>query len=148
MSNEESVEFLKAQPVAIGNVRDAVIGDPEKGLNKVEDYTTFLAEYAFYTGDIIVHFFLTKDIATADPKAKDAYWLQTFPQVLSDTAESYFEATKPRIFAEYVPEMTSWYMRCHGFANRLDPETFVLSFFEKLDEVLDQKTEGRWTQNS
>ena len=119
----------------IGNVRNAVVGDPEKGLTKVEDYTTFLAEYTFLEGDIIVHFFQTKEIAKAE--GKDRYWLRIFPPVMSDTAEEYFQATKPRIFAEYVPEMTSWYMRCHGFANRLDPAGYILDFFEKLDDALE-----------
>lgn len=137
-TDQDSVNRLRAEPSIIGNVRKAVIGDPEKGLEKVEDYTTFLAEYVFYEGDMIVHFFQTKELARANPQKRDRYWLQLFPVALSDTAEDHFQATLPRIFAEYVPEMTSWYFKARGFANKLDPKEFLYSFFGKLDTNLDR----------
>ena len=124
-------------PTAIGSVKDAVVGNPETGLDKVEDFTTFLAEYAFKDGNIVVHFFQTQEIHGSDRAKRDRYWLQVFPMVLSDTAEAHFDATQPRIFAEYVPEMTSWYFQANGFATRLDPSGFLMKFLEKLDEALD-----------
>ena len=136
--DQDSLKRLRAEPSAIGNVRNAVIGDPEKGLEKVEDYTTFLVEYVFHEGYMIVHFFQTKELAKANPQKRDRYWLQLFPKVLSDTAEEHFQATLPRILAEYVPEMTSWYFKARGFSNRLDPKGFLYAFFDKLDDSLDR----------
>jgi hypothetical protein len=119
-------------PAAIGSVADAV-----PLFTKVEDYTTFFVEFAFIDNNIVIHFFHSKEVAERDEKWRLQYWLSTFPVVLSATAEDYFKATKPRIFAQYIEEMTSWYMKCNGFANRLAPEVYVRKFLERLDADLD-----------
>lgn len=128
----------KEAPVAIGNVLDAVVK-----FDKVEQYTTFLAEYALLDGDIVVHFFPAQEeyIEVAGRhRVRDEFllrWQRLFPEVLSPVAEKYFGATLPVISAQYVPEMTSWYFRAGGYANRLNATEFILKFFEHLDDALD-----------
>jgi hypothetical protein len=118
-------------PVAIDGVARAVVT-----LHQVEDFTSFFAEYGLVGSDIVLHFFLSPE--ARDMPERERYFLEVFPRVLSDLSEAYFRATQPRVFAEYVPEMTSWYMRCRGFADRLDPHLYVLEFLEKLDARLDE----------
>lgn len=126
-------------PEGIANVANAVIK-----YEKVELYTTFLVEYAFVDSDIVIHFFPPRE---AFVRVHEGYkinpdfhvkWQRAFPEVLSPVAEEYFQATKPRVIAQYTPELASWYMRCRGFADMIDPTTFVLRFFAKLDEGLDR----------
>lgn len=125
----------------LGNIDKAVIS-----FAKVESFTTFLAEYAFVDGNIVVHFFPPKEayvvsMATQQPKVSVDFlrhWQRTFPQLLSPIAEDYFKATAPIITATYVAEMTSWWMRANGFANGLDPNTLILKFFVALDAALDR----------
>ena len=127
-------------PVAIGNVLNAAVK-----FTQVDIYTTFLAEYAFIDGDIVIHYFPPREqyvqVPGTDTHRLNAdfnkRWRQVFPVVLSPVAEAYFRATKPTLVAQYVPEMTSWWMRCQGFAERLDPDGYVRSFFEVLDRALD-----------
>lgn len=122
------------------------IGSATVKMEKVEEYTTFLAEFAVQDSDIIIHFFLPYEAYTDTTKGKrvkagyDKYWQNNFPITLSNVAMQHFDATYPRIFAEWVPEMQSWYMRCRGFGNRLDPESFTRKFFEVLDVALDPET--------
>lgn len=131
-------EDLGGIPNAVANVLDATVK-----FTKVEDYTTFLAEYAFIDGDIVVHFFLPREyyVQVADGyKPLDErliWWQRAFPQVLSPVAEKYFAATFPVLMAQYVPEMTSWYFKAGGYARRLDPEAFLLQFFSYLDQAID-----------
>lgn len=133
----------KLAPEAIGNVSDAVVQ-----FTRVEGYTTFLAEYAFVDGNIIIHFFPPREAYTqvmGHPKLTEEFalaWQRKFPMILSPTAEGYFKATLPVLSAQYIPEMQSWYMRAGGFALRLDPDAFVLAFFAKLDQEIDRATGG------
>ena len=138
MQTQVDKDSLAALPGMVANVQDAVVK-----FTKVEDYTTFLAEYAFVDGDIVVHLFPPREqhVQVADGfKLLDEHllrWQRLFPQVLSPVAEKYFAATYPVLMAQYVPEMTSWYFKAGGFARRLDPESFVLLFFSRLDQALD-----------
>lgn len=133
-----SKEEIGDLPAYVANVVDAVVK-----FTKVEEYTTFLAEYAMMDGDIVVHFFPPQEqyVKVAEGyKMLDEHllrWQRAFPQVLSPVAEKYFAATYPVLVAQYVTEMTSWYFKAGGFARRLDPESFVLRFFAQLDQVLD-----------
>lgn len=135
---EEAEQAGSSAPTAIGNVADAVVQ-----FTKVELYNTFLAEYAFLDGDIVLHFFPPREAFTEVngqlqlPLEQLHKWQQFFPAVLSPVAEEYFQATKPVVVAQYIPEMTSWWMRCGGFASRLGPDDFILKFLEKLDAALD-----------
>lgn len=104
---------------------------------QVRQYTTFLAEWAQIDGDLVVHFFPAPEQNALAEKAQERYWLRDFPQLLSDTAEQYFNATKPRLTASYAEELSSWYFRARGFALQLDPAEFIGRFFVLLDEALD-----------
>jgi hypothetical protein len=134
-----STEDLASMPSAtLENVSNATVK-----MTKVEDYTTFLAEYAFIDGDIVMHFFPPiEQYVKTDNGARllDEHllrWQRSFPQVLSPIAESYFSATRPVLMAQYVPEMTSWYFKAGGFARSLSPETLVLEFLARLDAAVD-----------
>lgn len=121
-------------------VADAVIQ-----FTQVEDFTTFLAEYALVDGNIVLHFFPPREAfelsnTTQTPRISAEYlryWKRTFPEVLSPVAEEFFKATAPVLTATYIEEMTSWWMRANGYAHRLDPEGFIRLFFAELDRSLD-----------
>lgn len=111
---------------------------------QVNDFTTFRAEYLIDGEDYVLHFFLSVEFERKTPAEQGQYWLRTFPTVLSDTAEAYFQASKPRVTAEYIEEVTSWYMRCRNFAQRLGPDEFIQRFLEALDGGLERALrEGR-----
>jgi hypothetical protein len=110
------------------------VGSAVPVFHQVPDYTTYRAEWTILDGDFVIHFFRPEP---DDRGFARQYWTGQFPQDLSDTAEQYFRATKPRIFAQYVPELESWYMRARGFASCLDPEGFIGEFFRQLDQRLD-----------
>jgi hypothetical protein len=126
------------EPAALGNVLNAVVK-----FNQVRDYTTFLAEYTCLDGNIVVHFFPPLEAYVGVGEARKVveeyllFWQKKFPLVLSPVAEDYFKATRPVLTAQYIPEMQSWYLKAGGFANRLDPDAFILKFFERLDAGLD-----------
>lgn len=129
----------KDAPTMIGGVQDAVVK-----FEQIDTYTTFNVEYALVGEHIVIHFFPPFEAYVATPgggkRVSEDYllkWKRHFPEVLSPVAMEYFKAGLPTISATYVEEMTSWYMRCAGFANRLDPAALVLGFFEKLDQALD-----------
>lgn len=124
----------------IGGVSDAVLK-----FTKVENFTTFLAEYVLSDGSIIVHFFPPREayelsLSTQQPRVTAEFlrmWKKKFPLVLSPTAENYFLATYPVLAATYVEEMTSWWMRIGGYAGRTDVDEVIMRFFETLDAALD-----------
>lgn len=124
----------------MGGLNDAVLK-----FTKVDKFTTFLAEFAFSDGAIIVHFFPPREayevsLSTQQPRVTAEflrYWKKKFPLVLSPTAEYYFKATQPVLTATYVEEMTSWWMRAGGYAAREDAVEFITRFFEALDGALD-----------
>lgn len=136
--SEEKAAGGRPIPDLIGGVLDAVVK-----FERVDDYTTFLAEYAFVGGDIVLHFFPPREayVQQGDrARVVNDYllWFQRrFPEILSPLAEQYFQATRPVLVAQYVPEMTSWWMRCGGFALRLDPDQYIKRFLEQLDQQLD-----------
>lgn len=137
--SERAAANGKDAPVLIGGVQDAVLK-----FKQISTYTTFNVEYALIDENIVIHFFPPFEAYVATQgggkRVADEYllkWKRHFPAILSPAAMSYFNATLPVISATYVEEMTSWYMRCAGFANRLDPDALVLGFLEKLDKALD-----------
>jgi hypothetical protein len=125
-----------AQDVA--GVPDAVVQ-----FTKVEEYTSFLAEYADVDGNFIIHFFPPKEAyssSSGSPKVSQEFilwWQRKFPEILSPAAEGYFKATRPTLTAQYIPEMQSWWMRAGGFARRLGAKEFVEGFFAELDRQVD-----------
>jgi len=136
MALKESLLAVSQEPTLTA----AGVADAIPKFKPVDLYTTFKAEYFLDDGDYIIHFFLPNRAAedSSPLTAQEGYyWSQLFPQVLSDTAEDYFKATKPRVMAQYVPEVLSWYMRANGFGQRLDPDGYLERFFKRLDENID-----------
>lgn len=132
-------DMRRAGGTVIGNIPDAVIKFTE-----VKGFTTFLAEYAVQDGSYIVHFFPPREryVSTGGGKMQVhgeflVKWQRTFPKVLSPTAENYFGASQPRLQAAYTAEMFSWWLKAAGFAERLDPDGYIMKFFEELDSALD-----------
>lgn len=101
----------------------------------IDEYTTFRAEWAEVGNAFVIHFFMSQEVSNLSTRKR--HWEHEFPQVLSDTAEQYFQATVPRLVASYTPELESWFMRAVGFTP-LDPEAFLRGFFDQLDRALDE----------
>ena len=105
---------------------------------KVEDYTTFVAEFGVKDGDLIFHFYLTPEL---DEQPKDGpvavYWMSRFPRVLDGTAQDFFKTGPPRLQAKYTQEMQSWWLRAQGFGENLEPDKLAYAFLETLDRDLD-----------
>lgn len=132
-------DLKSAGGTVIGNVKDAVIQ-----FKQVQAFTTFIAEYAVQDGAYILHFFPPREryIHTGNGRYQVhgeflIRWQRSFPAVLSPVAEEYFQATQPRLQAAYTAEMFSWWLKAAGFAERLDPDAYIMRFFEKLDAALD-----------
>ena len=120
---------------------------------KVSDFTTFDAEFAMERGDIVFHFFKTKEILSLSKADQDRYWDETFPRVLEPVALSFFKVTADsgRLKAEHVydPELEteghpldSWWFRAFGFGHRLDPHALALKFLDNLDSGLEAALVG------
>lgn len=124
----------------IGGIAEAVIT-----FEKVEKFTTFMAEFAVRDGAIIVHFFPPREahevsLATHEPRVTAEFlrfWKKKFPWILSPVAENFFKAGPPLLTATYIEEMTSWYMRVGGYAGRDDAADVIMRFFEVLDSAVD-----------
>lgn len=140
VDSREEAGAIFEHSAAMSGIYDAVVT-----FTQVENFTTFLAEYACVDGDIVLHFFPPREMYVQTPGTSThrvlsdfmLRWQREFPRVLSPTAEAYFKATYPQLAADYVPEMTSWWMRASGFARTLDPDSFIRGFLESLDQALD-----------
>lgn len=102
---------------------------------KVEDFTTFRAEYAIRGSDLVMHFFVTPEVEK-NVKGKK-YWLELFPTCLDPVAQQHFEATAPRLEAQYTEMVNSWWLRARGYDHLLDVDAFVSTFLTKLDASLE-----------
>ena len=103
---------------------------------KVTDYTTFAVEWATIEGALVYHFFVTDEVnALSDPKE---YWLQCFPTALEQVTAQVFQVGAPRVQAQYIQEVASWWLRANGFADIGDPELRTRNFFTQLDAVLEK----------
>ena len=120
--------------------RDAALdlGDTSYGgvqpmcFTKVNEYTSFHAEYSFDGDDLVFHFFISPE-----HKGDRRYWLETFPLVLDPTARKYFKAEMPRLRAAYTEEMDSWWLRADGYDQILDKHNYCKRFLAKLDQDID-----------
>jgi hypothetical protein len=121
-------ELLNSMGGDFANVADAV---PK--FKKITDFTTFSAEYALIDNNIVIHFFETPEY----PITNNSYWMDTFPSVLSAFAQKYFNATSPRLVAKYTEELNSWFFKAQGYGHLLDPDVYVHTFLDQLDESLD-----------
>jgi hypothetical protein len=107
---------------------------------RVENYTGFSAEYAWVDGDLVVHFFMPPEFATA-PKAQALkWWLETFAVCLDSAARRFFSADYPRLVAKYTEELESWWFRARQYGDVLDPTAFALKFLKELDVELDRSS--------
>lgn len=101
---------------------------------KVDNFTTFNAEYTYTGDDLVVHFFLPPERRL--PEAR-AYWLETFPACLDASAREFFNAEYPRLMAKYTEEMESWWFKACGYGHVIDPDAFAAKFLKGLDGHVD-----------
>lgn len=102
---------------------------------QVNDYTSFRAEFAIKDSDLVFHFYVTEEIQKlGDPHT---YWEKLFPETLQTVARQYFNSDFPRLQAQYVPEMASWWFTAKGFGLRLDPQRLSYRFLDAFDSALD-----------
>lgn len=153
-TDEKTVVFGYV-PKKDGAVRDQLKSESAKDFagiekavmqfTKVNEYTTFAAEYALKDDENIhMHFFLPKEMLDAASSEKHSpaikeYWTNIFPGILSASAEEYFGATKPRLQAKYTEELRSWWFLAQGYGDRIDFDKFVKLFLKKLDAALERK---------
>lgn len=140
MSQEQAAKRFENESrkqETVGGINQAVVR-----FTQVDDFTTFKAEYSWVEGDIIIHFFITSEMKKLNtteeggPAIKQ-YWLHTFPLALDRALKEYFQADTPRVQAKYTPELASWWVRAQNYGDRIDPDLFVVSFFEALDQALE-----------
>jgi hypothetical protein len=98
-----------------------------------KQYTTFRAEHAFDGDDIVFHFYRTEE------RPSDKYWSDTFPEGLSEIAQTVFKAGFPRLKAAFTKETDSWWMRAGGFAVEGLPEERIARFYKELDQALETR---------
>jgi len=128
-------ERLAGERVA-GTVRkETPVGATPLEFTVDTSYNTFTAEYVVKGQHLVFHFFPPYDL---DPNsaAFSEYWTCTFPRALSDTAESFFAATYPRLIASHTEELNAWWFEARNFADHHDPEGLCRQFIEKLDSAL------------
>jgi hypothetical protein len=138
MSHEQAVSQLS------GEMAEGVEEDVERAVVKFTEksYRSFRGEYTNVAGDLTIHFFLPAeagDLKTATPSQVrywEAYWLQKFPDTLSQVAREYFQADKPRLVAKYTEELASWWFCARGFGDSLSLSMLAEKFFERLDASL------------
>jgi hypothetical protein len=95
---------------------------------RVEDYTTFVAEYALKDNDIVVHFY---------PGENNKVWA-IFASHMDKVAQEHFSAMPPRLVAAFTEEMNSWWLRARGFGHLLDLDAFMTKFFDALDASIEE----------
>jgi len=123
--------------VAVGGLEEAVVR-----FTPIDDFTTFNAEYTLLEeSDIVVHFFLPRELQGPEghplKPAVHHYWTQLFPSVLDPVARAHFDAEQPRLVAKYSPEVTSWWLRARDYGHILDLRSYLVRFFQSMDQGLD-----------
>lgn len=123
-------QIKKQQDISL----DAVVNAIPKFL-KVDDYTTFRAEYALQDSAIVIHFYFPPEFKGD----ASIYWATRFPQALDVSARSYFNADRPRLQAKYTQELNSWWFRASGYDHIVDMAGFIRGFFDALDAALEAR---------
>jgi hypothetical protein len=136
VDNATAESMLRSQPDAFGNIAESV---PK--FTKVDDFTTFAAEYCRIDDNIVIHFFHPEDM-----EYTERYWLDVFPGVLDSVAREYFNADTPRLVAKYTEELRSWWFRANSYDHVIDVDYFVRRFFEKMDQALEPSAPATKTQ--
>jgi hypothetical protein len=130
MKDEKKSALTEEDRQGLKSMNSSACGVAPLQFTKVEDYTSFTAEYAWDDGDLVFHFFRA-------PDHDAAYWLQKFPSALDPVARQAFKAGPPRLRAAYTDEMDSWWLRAKGYTHLVDKDAFVARFLQKLDQTLD-----------
>jgi hypothetical protein len=118
----------------------AINGLPVLEFTKIEQFTTFRAEFAFDGDDIVFHFFLPPELVPhTNTREVRKYWLETFPKVFEPVVIDVFKVQPPRIQAKYISDMDldSWWFRAFGFASTLSPDALCAKLCETLDQALE-----------
>ena len=136
IDNSTAESVMRSQPEAFGNIAESV-----PVFVKVEDFTTFTAEYCRIDGNIVIHFFHPED-----KEYSERYWLEVFPAALDEVAREYFNADTPRLVAKYTEELRSWWFRANSYEHVLDVDYFTRRFFEKMDQALEPTPPATKTQ--
>jgi len=129
---DDAVSMLHNAPKVISGV---AAGVPR--FNRVDEFTTFLAEYAMVGSDLVMHFFGTEEHPNNGSKEADQYWKVHFPSCLDQVGQEHFQATAPRLVAKYTEEMKSWFLKAQGYDHLTSTESFVMLFCRKLDSMLE-----------
>jgi hypothetical protein len=134
VSNEDAAALMEKQPRVIPaeNIREGV-----PRFTKVDDFTTFLAEYTLIDENLVIHFFGTQEHPVDQSPRGESYWQSLFPDCLNTVGQSYFQATAPRLTAKYTAELHSWFFKAQQYAHLLDLAGFVRGFLEALDRELE-----------
>lgn len=137
--NQAEVTGTVSQEGVIGGVGKAVVQ-----YIKVDEYTTFSAEYGMKDKNLVIHFFLPPEQRPSEGARGllpdvSTYWLKLFPPVLDAVARNHFQADAPRLQAAYTEELHSWWFLAQGYDHLIDLHKYVLGFLEKLDRALEAR---------
>lgn len=133
VSNEQANQLMQDGPRAIKGLSKAV---PE--FKKIEDFTTFRAEYAMIGPDLVMHFYGTPEHPNTDNPNDVWYWQTYFPNCLEEAGGAHFQASRPRVIAKYTEEMRSWFLKAQRYDHLTNIDAFVKVFCAKLDHVLEE----------
>jgi hypothetical protein len=132
VSDEQAGQLMQNGPKIITGLSKAV---PK--FTKIEDFTSFLAEYAMIGSDLVMHFYGTEEHPNDGGAEGEQYWKVHFPSCLELVGQDHFQATKPRLIAKYTKEMRSWFLKAQGYDHLTDIDEFVRKFCTKLDAALE-----------
>lgn len=115
---------------------------------KIDKYTTFMAEFVEKDQDLVFHFFPSPE-AHASPNCR-RYWYRVFPETLSSVASKVFEAGPPRLQAQLVEgviaswddgdtakAVDSWWFCAKGYGARVLYRRLVDTFLKEFDVALE-----------
>ncbi len=145
MSSSNNERFVQTRSVreeaSLKDLSDGFAADgdgtlePQPVAFKVQDLRTFRAEYALKDQDLVVHFFLPSNVTEHTAHQYRDWWLQKFPLLLDQVAQSYFEEGPPRLSAKYTEEMASWWFKAQGYDHLLNPLGYLEKFLVALDDA-------------
>lgn len=133
VSDEQAGKLMYEAPTLIEGLNKAV-----PRFKKVEDFTTFLAEYAMIGDDLVMHFFGTEEHPVDGSASSDHYWQTYFPNCLNEVGQEHFHANAPRLVAKYTEEMKSWFLKAQGYSHLTDIDAYIRIFCSRLDNVLEE----------
>lgn len=136
VNEEQVIPALSAQ----GDLSANAIAKGVPQFIRVEDYTTFVAEWMMQDGNIVVHFFPLEGTLVS-------YWTVDFPAALDRVAQEVFKATAPRLQAKYTEELRSWWLRALKYDHVISVSGLMETFFDSLDHALDQTASVVGTQS-